>query len=347
MAKRTGALPSEELALFCDQVAMVLLAGVPLGDAMETLAANYAGTPQGERFSAVSDAVAQHGTLYDAMQKTDLFPPYLTSMVRVGELAGRLDEVMRGLALYYRRDAQIKASVKSAITYPTVLVLMMGAAIAVLIVSVLPVFTRIFASLGSDLGTSVSATVGVTVGKIVLIVIGVLILLLIIIGVLYKTKCRGALMRLLARVFSPVRKVEDALFASRFAQVMAMMLKSGCDLDEAMDMAVSVPAAAERTQKAESCRERMRTGAGFYEAVSGAGIFEPLHCKLIATGDKSGKLDQVLENLGEQYSDLADDRLSHLVSAIEPTLVALLCVAIGGILLSVMLPLLGVLSTMA
>lgn len=347
MAKRTGALPSEELALFCDQVAMVLLAGVPLGDAMESLAGNYAGTPQGARFAAVSAAVAEHGTLYNAMCDVDLFPPYLTSMVRVGEKAGRLDEVMRGLSLYYRREAQLKASVRSAITYPTVLVLMMAAVIAVLIVSVMPVFTQIFASLGADLGADASASVGMAVGKTVLVVIAVLIALLIIIGILYKTPARTVLMRVLSRVFPPVRKVEDARFASRFSQVMAMMLKSGCDLDEAMDMAVSVPASEERTARLSACRQQMRDGKGFTEAVTASGIYEPLHCKLIATGAQSGKLDSVLESLAEQYSDAADERLSNLVSAIEPTLVALLCVAIGGILLSVMLPLLGVLSTMA
>ncbi len=347
MAKRTGVLPPDELALFCDQLSIVLEAGLPLSDAMATLAENYAGTPNGARFAAVNAALQAHDTLKDALEQVGLFPPYLIGMVHTGEQAGRLDEVLAGLSRYYAREADIRAQIKSAVTYPSVLVLMMAAVIAVLVSSVMPVFARIYASLGTDLAANMTANVGIAAGRTVLIVIAALVALLLAAVILYNTRARGALLRVLGAVLPPLRRTEDALYASRFAEVMGLMLKSGCDLDEAMERTREIPGSDSNRAKAVLCGARMRSGQGFYEAVSAAEIFSPLHNKLIRTGVTAGKLDAVMEKLGQTYAEQAETQLARLVSAIEPTLVALLCVAIGGILLTVMLPLLTVLSSMA
>ena len=347
MAKRTGVLPPEELALFCDQLSLVLQAGLPLADAMGTLAETYAGTPNGARFAAVNAALQAHGTLTDALEQVGLFPPYFTQMVRTGEQAGRLDEVLAGLSRYYAREADIRTQIKSAVTYPSVLVLMMAAVIAVLVSSVMPVFSRIYASLGTDLAANVTANVGLAVGRAVLIAVAVLVALLLAAVILYNTRARGALLRVLGAVLPPLARTEDALYASRFAEVTALMLKSGCDLSEAMARAQEIPGSKKNRAKAALCSERVRSGMGFYESVAAAEIFSPLHNKLIRTGVTAGKLDAVMEKLGQMYAEQAETQLARLVSAIEPTLVALLCVAIGGILLAVMLPLLTVLSSMA
>lgn len=342
--KKTKTLPSEEIGLFCDQVAMVLKAGIPLHDALETLCESYAGTPYGPCFAQVYERLLATGTLYDAVGDEGMFPAYMRGMVRIGEMTGRLEDVMEALSVYYAREARVRESIRSAVSYPTVLILLMGVVIAVLLVSVMPVFSRVYASLGAELGGS-GASTGLALGRVVLGVIAVVLLALLGLFFALRTSYRENVLRLLKRCIPSVRRVDDAIFASRFASVISTMLLSGCDLDQAVEMSMQV-VSPDRLPAIRACAQAMAEGRPFPEAVHTAGIFQPIHEKMIAVGQQSGRLDTVMRRLSALYEQEADTAMQTLVSAIEPTLVALLCVAIGGILLSVMLPLLSILSDM-
>ena len=119
-------LPPDETALFCEQIAMVLKAGIPLGDGMETLARSYADSRYGARFDGMRAALERRGTFSEALEDAGIFPNYLIAMTRIGERSGKLDEVMASLANYYQWEADIRISVKNAILYPTVLVMMLA-----------------------------------------------------------------------------------------------------------------------------------------------------------------------------------------------------------------------------
>ena len=131
-------LPPDETALFCEQIAMVLKAGIPIGDGMETLARSYAGSRYGARFEGMRASLNNRGSLHAALEEAGIFPSYLLAMTRIGERTGKLDEVMASLANYYQWEAQIKTSVKNAILYPSVLVMMLAVVIAILVISVIP-----------------------------------------------------------------------------------------------------------------------------------------------------------------------------------------------------------------
>ncbi len=346
MAKNKGILPSEELGLFCDQVAMVLKAGIPLHDAFPSLCNNYAGTPYAETFARVNRALCEKGTLNEALKEAGNFPNYLCGMVRVGEISGRLDDIMEALARYYTREAAIRQGIKSAVTYPLVLILLMAAVIAVLLVSVMPVFSQVYASLGANLTENAAAGAGIALGKTILGIVAALILLLLLILALMRTSARGRTMRALARLVPQIAQASRALFASRFASVVSTMLLSGCDLDQAVEMVGQVVSDTAGRGATQRCAASLRTGKRFAEAVHNEGIYEPIHEKMLAVGEQSGKLDAVMARLATLYEQKADHVIQSLVASIEPVLVVLLCVAIGGILLSVMLPLLSIMAGM-
>ena len=199
-------LPPDETALFCEQIAMVLQAGIPLGDGMETLARSYAGSRYGARFEEMHVSLERGGTFSQVLEKTGIFPDYLLAMTRIGERSGKLDEVMASLANYYQWEAQIKSSVKSAILYPSVLVMMLAVVIAILVISVLPVFQRVFDSLGLAATSPATAAmqIGVGVGKGMLILVGVFALLLLVVGILLSTNKRKPVLALLAGVIPAV-----------------------------------------------------------------------------------------------------------------------------------------------
>ena len=339
-------LPPDETALFCEQIAMVLKAGIPIGDGMETLANSYAGSRYGARFEGMRAALNRSGTLSAALEEAGIFPNYLLAMARIGERTGKLDEVMASLANYYQWEAQIKSSVKNAILYPSVLVMMLAVVIAILVISVLPVFQRVFDSLGLATGSPASAAmqIGVGVGKGMLVLVGVFAIVLIVIGILLRTNRRESVLALLARVIPSVRRVNARLSTARYASALSMMLAAGYPVEEAIVLAPSVVTDAKHRQQGERAAEALLGGAGFAVAAEKSGLFDPMHEKMIHFGAAAGKLDAVMEKLSGIYMTEADDAIHNVIAMIEPTLVAVLSIVIGGIVLSVMLPLLSVLS---
>lgn len=339
-------LPPDEIALFCEQVAMVLKAGIPLGDGMETLAHSYADSRYGARFESMRAALDRRGTLSEALEDAGIFPGYLLAMTRIGERSGKLDEVMSSLANYYQWEAQIKTSVKNAILYPSVLVMMLAVVIAILVISVIPVFQRVFDSLGLTAGSPASAAmrVGVGVGKGMLIVVGVFAVALIVFGILLRTGKRESVLALLARMIPAVRRVNARLSTARYASALSMMLSAGYPVEDAMQLAPTVVTDEKHRRQAERAREQLLSGGSFSDAAEKSGLFEPMHEKMIRFGTAAGKLDAVMDKLSGIYMSEADDAIHNVIAMIEPTLVAVLSIVIGGILLSVMLPLLSVLS---
>lgn len=339
-------LPPEETALFCEQIAMVLKAGIPLHEGMETLAKSYAGSRYGERFAAIQASLDRHGALYAALEEAKIFPRYLCAMARIGERSGKLDEVMTSLANYYQWEADIQTSVRNAILYPTVLVMMLAVVIAILVISVLPVFQRVFDSLGLAAGAPASAAmrVGVGVGQGMLVLVGVFAIALVAVGISLKSSRRESVLALLARVLPPVRRVIAKLSAARYASALSMMLAAGYPVEDAGKLAPTVVTDKKHHAGAERAEKLLLGGAAFADAAEASELFEPMHEKMIRFGAAAGKLDAVMEKLGGIYMQEADDAIHAVVAMIEPTLVAVLSVVIGGILLSVMLPLLSVLS---
>lgn len=339
-------LPPDETALFCEQVAMVLKAGIPLGDGMETLARSYAGSRYGARFEGMRVALERRGTLAQALEDAEIFPGYLLAMTRIGERSGKLDEVMASLANYYQWEAQIKTSVKNAILYPSVLVMMLAVVIGILVISVMPVFQRVFDSLGLAAASPASAAmrIGVGVGKGMLILVGVFAVVLALVGILLRTNRRESVLALLSRVIPSVRRVNARLSTARYASALSMMLTAGYPLEDTMQLAPSVVTDERHKRQAELAQRELLAGGDFAGAIEKSKLFDPMHEKMIRFGTAAGKLDAVMEKLSGIYMGEADDAIHGVIAMIEPTLVAVLSIVIGGILLSVMLPLLSVLS---
>ncbi len=339
-------LPAEELALFCEQIGMVLGAGIPLHDGMDTLAETYANTAYAARFNRIRAQLTESGSLTSALEDAGFFPKYLVGMVRIGERAGKLDDVMRALASYYQWEADVKTSVKNAILYPTVLVCMLAVVIAVLLISVLPVFNRVFASLGLSAGVADSGImrIGVNVGKGTLILVGLMMLALIVLTILLRGKRRDKVIETLGRWIPSVRRANEKLSAGRFASVISTMLVAGYPLASAMELAPEVITDQRYREKIAVCNQLLADGERFADAVAEAKLFDPIHEKMVRFGMEAGQLDAVMEKLCTIYQNEADDAINGLVSMIEPILVAVLSVVFGGVLLSVMLPLLSVLS---
>ncbi len=346
--KKNEKLSAAELSVFCGQVALVLEAGLPLYEGMETLAGADAASAHADLYRKASEGVTETGSLYDALKSDGRWPDYLVEMVGIGERSGQLDRVMRGLESYYAREDRIRSSAVSAVTYPLVLGVMLVAIILILLWKVLPVFRRVLSSMG--IGRSENAStmmqLGTAVGWVVLALIALLVILVLTAVVLLRTKHREKVLDILRRIFPPLASLSRKLSASRVASVLSMMLSAGFPTDEALDMTAAVLGDKHATDKVRSIRTGMDSGKTFADAIGDAQIFEELHQRMIQMGSATGQEDQVLSKLAVLYEEQVEDDITRLVSIIEPSLVALLSVVIGAVLLSVMLPMVGILSSL-
>ena len=337
-----------ELSAFCAQVSLMLSSGLPVHSGMEALAESATGSDEGEICTAVSRGVQETGSLYEALKRDGRWPGYMVEMTGIGERAGCLEKVMDGLAVYYDREGRIRSAASSAITYPLVLGAMLVVIILVLLWRVLPVFNRVLDSLGvgATEGGSVLMNIGATVGWVVLALIGVVGIAALVCLVLMKTRYKNKVMHLIQQLFPPLKKINAKLSSARVASMLSLMLSSGFPMESALEMAPYALTDAAAARKVEGVRQAMADGATFSEALGASGLFADFHNRMIRVGAASGHEPQVMAKIAALYEEQVEEGFTRLVAIIEPTLVALLSVVIGAILLSVMLPMAGILSNM-
>ena len=348
MAKNEKAISGAELSNFCGQVALILEAGLPLYDGMETLVDADQGSVNSDMFRSASQGVTETGSLYEALKNDKRWPSYLVEMVGIGEQSGQLEKVMRGLEKYYSREDRMRSAIKSAITYPLSLGCMLVLIVLIMLWKVLPIFRRMLSSMGVGVGESgnVLMQIGATVGWFVLVIVGLVLIAVVVIVLLMRTPNREKVMAFLYKIFPPVQRLSRKLSASRVATVLSMMLGGGFTTDDALQMTSSVLDDKEAAARVEQIRKEMDEGKTYADAIANTGLFDELEVRMIRMGSATGHDDSVLAKVGDLYEEQVESDITRLVSIIEPTLVALLSIVIGAVLLSVMLPMAGILSSL-
>lgn len=347
MAENKNVLSSAEISSFCEEIAMMLSAGMPLYDGIEALAQTYSDSTKAALYQRVSEGMMQTGSLYETLKEEDGWPAHMLEMTGIGEKTGRLEEVMKGLAIYYGREDRIRSAVVSAVTYPVVLAIMLCVIVLVMLVAVLPVFRRMLGSMGISLtaGGSALTAIGFSVGWIVLALVGAAIVAVFAIVLAAKLGNRQAVIDRLNKLFVPARRINAKLAASRVFSVLSMMLSSGFSMEEALSVVPPVISDKTAAEKVEKIQSAMNEGASFGDALEDARILDEMHTRMIRMAVKAGREDEVMAKTAQLYEEQVEEEISNLVSIIEPTLVALLCLVIGGILLVIMMPMAGVISS--
>ena len=345
--KKKGAFGAEDISLFCAQLALILKSGIPLQDGISAIGENITEPKAKKIIGQLQESVASNTPFYQALKDSGVFPRYMVNMIEIGEKSGKLDNVMDALSVHYSREDQLKKSVRSAILYPFILVLMMSVVIGVLVIKVLPIFNQVFQDLGTEMSSfsTLIMNIGINVAKYAFIVILVLAVLLFV-AFLYSKTQKGSVW--FARFFSrfgPTKKLSARIASARFASVMSMMLSSGYDTDAALEMVPNIITNDVVSDKIAAARKDIAGGMSFAEAVTKAQLFPGIYSQMVSIGMKTGNMDSVMQKLADVYNEEVDRSINRAVSIIEPILVGILSIIIGAILLSVMLPLMGIMSS--
>ena len=337
-------LSNQEIARFCRGLSLLLHAGIPMGDGLFLLAEEE----EGEYRACLEEmGRAMDGGMPLAEVMGEKFPAYVTGMTNVGERSGRLEEALQALAAYYEERERMDRQLRNALTYPAIVMLLMLVVIGVLLIRVLPVFDEVYTSLGGHL-TGLAGGL-LSLGQILKGMLPFLCILLaaavvFVLVFAISESMRQKMLENWNRKWGDrgvAKKQNDA----RFAQALAMGLKSGLPMEEAVELAGylmrDVPEAAKRYA---ACRDSLAAGEELTKALKQTEALPASACRMLELGMRGGSGDAVMEEIADRLSEEATEALEHRTAQVEPAMVLGASLLVGIILLSVMLPLMNIMS---
>lgn len=337
-------LPPQELAAFFESLSMLLRAGVPVNECPDIIASDMETGPLAAVAKRIDQLLIEENIfiLSEALEKSGSFPEYAIEMVRLGEDSGRLETTTESLGNYYRRQEELNRSIRSAISGPLLLLVIMGVVLLFLIIFVLPVFENVFASFGISAGSGLSGAF--FAARISMIAVGVLLVAVLSLVAMYILPNGRERLTKMAETFPATKRIQYAISASRFTHGLEMMLASGISVGEAVEKAGALISNRKILEKLPACKEQVEAGEDLGKSLVASGVLDGFEAKVLLSASRAGQTEVAMRRLSEIYSGEAEDAIDRLLGMIEPALVAILSLAIGIILLSVMLPLTSIMT---
>lgn len=340
-------LSNLETADLCRELALLLHAGVGIGDGLYLLAEEEKDGKLHSLLENMAKTVDTGAFLSRAFEESGCFPAYIIGLLRVGETVGRVEQTLNALSLYYETKEQTERQIVSSLTYPAILLLLMLVVIVVLLSQVLPVFNEIYLSLGGQL-TGLAGGL-LLVGQFLDGAMPVLCALLALVLTFFGVFALHRGFRKKAVAFWQKkwgdRGISRKMNNARFAQALSMGFSSGMPLEDAVEMAAlllkDTPGAEKRCLR---CREQLLEGVELSVALGENDLLPPAACRLLTLGMRSGNGDGIMEEISRRMLSEARLALESAVSKVEPALVLVTSGLVGVILLSVMLPLMNIMT---
>ncbi len=341
MGKTIG---NQELSGLTLELYLLLHAGVGVGDALSLLGGEPA---YKDLLAGMAEQADSGAPLSQCLRDSGRFPAYLCGLIQVGEETGRTEEALRALSEYYERRMRLDRRVRSALLYPAVMLVLMLVVIGVLLMRVLPIFNDVYISLGSRL-TGVAGGL-LAVGRALDSAMPVLWALLALVVALCAAFAgldgfRERVLNLLQNLRGD-RGLSRRMNNARLTQALSMGMASGLPLEKALELSASLLADNPPAQaRCRACCERLEQGASLSEAMGETALLPAASCRLLELGQRSGAGDMAMEKIARDLSEDSEAAVEEMVSRVEPALVLVCSVLVGLILLSVMLPLMHIMS---
>ena len=334
--------------MLCSELAMLLDAGLTLSDSVQVLQEDESSKDAKELMHKLYDSLMTGNQFSVALKEVAVFPRYMVHMIEVGEKTGRLVQTLNALSEYYERQTRLAVTIKNSVLYPAVLLVLMIVVVLILIVQVLPIFNDIFSSLGTQMnsfaislmqfgGWMGNAAVGIA------IVVGAIFVLLLVMWLV--PGIRKAIAQAFANRWGS-KGIFGKIASSRFVFAMTLGMASGLDTAESIDIASAVSGGSKSVDEMhKKCTTLLESGKTLSEALCEAGILSLQDGKMLSVGSVSGKADIAMAEIARRSDINVRDSIDKIVGRVEPTLVILSSVVVGVILLSVMLPLMGIMTS--
>lgn len=331
-----------DIAIMTRQLATLTRAKIPLFESLTALIDQVEKDPLKRALTNVRDQVREGTSFADALaDHPKIFEDMYVNMVRVGEASGTLEAVLSRLTEFIDKQAKLRGKVTSALAYPILMLLIAIILISVLMVAVVPKVTGIFENMGKALPWYTSLLIGVSdftanFWWLILLAIGA--------GSYFFRRWRGTdegrmkwdTFVLKVPVFG---KLVQKVAISRFTRTLATLLDAGVTLLKAMNITRDVLGNAALKKVVENAATSIREGQSIAEPLKASGQFPPMVIHMIAIGERSGQLEEMLENVAEAYDAEVDNSVQMLTSLLEPLIIVVMGAAVAFIAMSILFPL--------
>ena len=338
-----GGVSSKELAIFTRQFSVMIDAGLPLVQCLEILAGQQENKTFQKVLTGVRGSVEGGATLSASMkQYPKVFDLLYSNMVEAGETGGILDTILQRLSTYIEKNVKLKRAVKSALVYPVGVLTVAVGVITLLLWKVVPIFATLFVGLGVDLPLAtkiviaLSNLVGSIFGLLILVAIAAIAIGL---KVWYGTpQGRYALDATLLRmplIGLLLRKIAVA----RFTRTLGTLISSGVPILEGLDITARTAGNAVVERSLFSVRKSLEAGRTLTEPLKETEVFPGMVTQMIGVGEQTGAMDAMLQKIADFYEEEVDAAVKDLLTALEPIMIVFLGVVVGGVVISMYLPL--------
>lgn len=340
-ASKGGKVKLDDLVVFSRQLATLIDSGIPLVQALGILAEQVDNKDLRNVVLVVRQDIEAGMSLCDALAKhPNAFSELFINMSRAGEASGMLDDVLDRLATYLEKSAALSRKIGASLVYPAVVIVMAGLITAVLLLKVVPTFKGIFEMLGGNLPlpTQILIAVSDLMQKYFLYMTSITIVGTFVFKKYVSTeKGRYNFDKVSLKV--PVlgelfRKVAVAKFARTFST----LVKSGVSVLNALDIVGKTAENKVVEEAVSNCRIAVRNGEPIAQPLLESKVFPPIVCRMIGVGEQTGQLEKMLAKIADFYDEQVDAAVSALTSMIEPMVIAFLGTIVGGIVISLFLP---------
>ncbi len=333
-----------EVALMTHHLAMLLGAGVPLSPALDTLAEQTEEPGMRSVLWDLARDIKEGRSLSAALGRyPDLFPGLYVGIVRNGELSGRLDEALDRLAAYLERDQEFRRRMREALVYPALVLALAAVVLAVFLTFIVPAFDRVYRSSGARLPLATQALMAGSAlfrGNLPLVGLALVAALLPPMRRILWGSLAAPLQRLVLRL-PQAASLAQTVALSRFVHALGAMLRSGVPVLAALEVAGEAVGAADFRAAVRQLAGRVSAGRRLGDSLRQTGMFPPMIVRMVALGEESGRLDEMLLRAGAVMDREFELRMRRLLTFLEPALTLVLGGVIGALLLALYLPIFG------
>lgn len=332
----------KDIAIFTRQLATMLQSGIPVAQAFDIVGKGHENPSMQELIMTVKQDVESGTNLTQALSKHPLyFDALYCNLVAAGEQAGILDGILDKLAVYKEKIEAIKGKIKSALFYPAAVVVVAFIITAILLVFVIPQFESLFKDFGADLPALTQLVMNLSRGFQAWwhVIIGGITGTVVFLSYSYKRslKMQHMMDRVLLRAPVIGVIVKKATIA-RFSRTLATMFAAGVPLVEALDSVAGAAGNRVYFEGTMAIKSDVSTGMQLQQAINSTGLFPNMVVQMVAIGEESGELDTMLSKVADFYESEVDDAVAGLSSLLEPIIMAVLGVLIGGLVIAMYLP---------
>jgi type IV pilus assembly protein PilC len=350
LPKMGGGVPSKDLAIFVRQFSVMIDAGLPLVQCLEILGGqqenkNFAKILQQTRMdveggSSLADAMRKHPKAFD-----DLF----TNMIAAGEAGGILDTILKRLATYIEKAVKLKAQVKGAMVYPVAVIGIAGIVIAVILWKVIPTFASMFAGLGAELPLPTRFVIALSqwfVRLLPFLVVGG-ILGVVLFRRYYATYGGRRVVDRIILKLPILGLIMQKIAVARFCRTLSTLISSGVPILDGLEITARTAGNAIIEDAIMAVRKAVESGLTVAQPLKESGVFPPMVVQMIGVGEQTGALDAMLSKIADFYEEEVDQAVANLLTLMEPVMILFLGVTVGGIVISMYLPLFDLISKLS